>query len=279
MRQLIKHDFKESWLEMVIANACILGGLILLGAFFRIMFSIDISSESALPVIYSYVCILFPFIIFAGIVLAFISIVKNLYQKLVGNQAYIVYSLPVSTDALLLTKILVTTIWIFSIILSFLLGLLFLILILGDFRSQIEVLSNLADLLFSNFGAFIGYLVTIFVNIILLITQILLTLAILNTGTIRKAKVIIGLLIFEAIGYAMQIVKILPNTFSFGFGTNGEWTTFNSFGVSTILLSFLSVVNGTLYCFNIPVFLVNVGFIILFYFLTRYIINKKMELE
>ncbi len=276
MRLLIKHEFKDGWVDILIANISIFSSFVLGGGLIRLVLSINTIN----PLIMSILVTLFTAFIlgvFAGEIILIANVVKSMYTKFVGHEAYLTHMLPVSTDKLLLSKLIVNCIWIVGTILVTLLGVFILSLFVGGFKIFADF-AAFVQTLFQHFDVFISVVFTTFIQIVLTLVTILFTLSLLNIGKFGKKKVLIGVLIYFGVGYGMKIVNIIPSLFSFGLTWDGTWVFQRSYFGAIEILGSVSYYQ-LYFALNIPQLLFNIGYIILFYFLSRYLLNRKLELE
>ena len=104
--KLLKHEFKHSARYVTAIYACT--AAVLLVMLFALLVKITWLSVAASMILY-----------FAGIlvvVMTLVSVIKNFYDTLYTNQGYLSFTLPVKCSSLLVSKVIVSFIW---IILSF----------------------------------------------------------------------------------------------------------------------------------------------------------------
>jgi hypothetical protein len=182
-------------------------------------------------------------------------IAKNFNTKLFSSNGYLTLTTPVSIDALILSKIIVSMLWTLVIIL----GLVFssTIILSAVFNSD---WSGFGYLLFtalwtslSNYtGRFVLVLIQVFLIILCIIVTLLFVLVLTNTGRLRKYKALKGIFIFIGIFFVLASLMSL-------FGEAMLNTSFLAFQwISIVLMLVWSV--GT-------------------YFLSRFLIKTKLELE
>ena len=112
---------------------------------------------------------------------------------------------------------------------------------------------------------------------VVFILTLVLVLSVLNTGTIKKYKLLVGVvfyyLIMNVLSWAKTIIRIIP--YILVEGNNGfeivktDFSVNNPFGA--LIVNYVGLdFNGVLF---------NLIAIVGFYFLSRYIIKTKIELE
>lgn len=244
---LVKRGLKDSYKNVLIINAVLLGACILIG----ILVSI-ISSETFATPLGLFLTGMFALAIYCIILAAFIILLviifKTMYQRLFTKEGYLTFTLPVTIDQLIISKIIVNLIWIIGTVIVFSLGLSFVILVqpnnlLFD-TSNITILktdftSNLLEIL--------GYVV----NIVMYLVLLFMVLAIANQSS--KAKVIIAIILFIAIAFGISNIEDI------------------------LLLLFMYATENT-YIYTIISIIIETGFTIGFYFIGRNIVKNKLEL-
>ena len=100
--KLLKHEFKHSARYVTAIYACT--AAVLLVMLFALLVKITWLSVAASMILY-----------FAGIlvvVMTLVSVIKNFYDTLYTNQGYLSFTLPVKCSSLLVSKVIVSFIWI-----------------------------------------------------------------------------------------------------------------------------------------------------------------------
>ena len=109
LAKLIKHEWKETWR----IPALIFGAILLLTTAYMIYFSLcpPLTDRGALHVGNLFLFIAFCFAISAGDLLCILYFGIRFYKNLFTDEGYLMHTLPVSPDRLLLSKTAVATIW------------------------------------------------------------------------------------------------------------------------------------------------------------------------
>jgi len=250
MRKLLKHDIRDSYMEIVIF--C---GLLI---FASLLIMLAVRTASGFFIFISGFAYFAAAAILAVVLIRII--IQNFHVKMFTNIGYLTLTTPVSTDKLLLSKIIVSMLWQTVVVIAFILSILIMI--------------GSADLMGNFLRGFIRLFVdfpaqSIMVCLLILsfsltsIMTLLLVLAIINKGKSKRYKVLKGILIYyglnQAIGSFVAVLLV--------------WIIFPlSSGNNLSPLAFFYIITGTL----LVAFLgISVGF----YFLSRHIIIKKIELE
>lgn len=206
--------------------------------------------------------------IIAVLIQVMVNIIRNFYQSMFGKTSYLTHTLPVTSQQLLLSKIIAGVLWgIVSGIVIFFTILLLAALIsryipsfddIGYLLSKLE-LFNLETilLLFNGTMEYIQGILLIF-----------LAMTIVHTCYIRKYRVACGIGIYAVINYAVSFVLNLfqqvpgVSFLSFAITTN-EFSYTNSVSTGDILIAL--AVNLILCC--------------LYFFATKYFLDHKLEVE
>lgn len=237
--KLLKYDFLESFYSIVLINGVLL-------ALMAISNAIIMDSNST----FAWLLLLFvmPFGFLLSIVFLAITIIRLLYNRLFTSDGYLTFALPVSVDAILASKILVSS---FYVILS---GV-----VIGLWALILATTSTELSSLVKYFNAFLDSpsLVALLVisqitSVFAMSTLVLLILAILHIGAITRFKVICGIALFlffstiEGIVSAIIVVVIGDD---------------NSFATMWAYSGIFNVVKCAIY-----------------YAITRYLVANKLEI-
>ena len=192
--KLIKHEFKNSWLEITI----ICPAIIIVSLIFSL--SVSIQGESYLVAIMSILTLSLLYI--AAVSLVIINIVRSINKKLFSNEGYLTLTLPVSVDQLILTKVFVNFIWIVVTFITFFVSLLLIGSTLGA-----DAFSSVASYVYEH--PLIVLLAIIFTSIeaLVFIVSLILVLGLLNTGRIKKLKLLVGIILYYLIVNVLTWIK------------------------------------------------------------------------
>ncbi len=196
--KLLKHEFKQSARSVMLIYAS--AAAVILFVFFGMLTKITWIGIVGSIVLY--------IVALVGIVMTLVSVIKNFYDTLYSNQGYLSFTLPVKCSNLLLSKVLVSMVW---IILSFVLaGLCFLVIGMnaraaaeGSMEGIWDVLemTGLKEMLPS--GATLVKLLVLLVVLVLLtvltfIGFVYFAVTLANTRLLQKHPKLFGFLIFFA---------------------------------------------------------------------------------
>lgn len=209
---------------------------------------------------------------FVGLgVITLVMVVKRFDSNLLGDEGYLMFTLPVKASALMASKILTSMLWVITSSLVFFLSLSLITWQQIEFFEIKLMLANLNP---------DPYLVTVLILLILMsivqfLLQVYASLGIAQAYSVAKNRILGGTLIFILISIIINTVEsLLTASYALVFSED-TWINLvnklesNDFStmVSTLKLVFtLALVYLTLKN-------------ILFYFLTKYHLQKKLNLE
>lgn len=181
--KLLKYDFLESFYSIVLINGVLL-------ALMAISNAIIMDSNSTI----AWLLLLFvmPFGFLLSIAFLAITIIRLLYNRLFTSDGYLTFALPVSVDAILTSKILVSSIYV--ILSGVVIGLWALILATtsAELGSLLGYFNAFVDSPYAMALLCIAQITSVFAMSAL----VLLILAILHIGAITRFKVLCGIALF-----------------------------------------------------------------------------------
>ncbi|MBQ8293439.1 MAG: hypothetical protein IJX78_06560 [Bacilli bacterium] len=274
MKVLFKHELKNHYIEIGILSAAniILCTLIGLCSLF-----LDDSSWVS-NIIVSTLMIAFVGVMIALAVVLVVSVVKSFNTKLFTNEGYLTFVLPVSIDKMLIVKYLVNLLWVVIVSLSYIIGILIItLMVIGtEDAYTFEIFKGIGEAILNSPIHISLYILQALAVVLLCFSSLFLTLAILNCGKIKKAKFILGLLIYSALNNVINFVSTIASYFSFAVVETGS-------GLKVKFISLFDIFDGGDYyvsqVFNFNSFIVSVIAIVGLYLFARFIIKRKLELE
>ncbi|MEG0176578.1 MAG: hypothetical protein RR674_02475 [Anaerorhabdus sp.] len=249
MLKLMKFEMIHSYRSFVMVF-----GIFLLACFVVPFLPYDISAIGA------------SFLVFAvfGIAIAiFVTIIRNYNNSMFKKPGYLTLTLPVSTHELIIAKVLSAVLWLFMSSIVLLIGLMIIILTVlaveGYSIDFNEIFISLSEALkYFNFNNFLVVFASFVLEAILTILGFFALITIVQTKYTRNHKTALGFLIF--ILYTFVSVLIV-----------------DQFGLAEVANGFMYI-NG-----NLQIDWLSWGIsavqIIIFYFVTIFVIDKKIELE
>ncbi|MGN0144259.1 MAG: ABC transporter permease [Clostridium sp.] len=266
--KLMKYEFKATGRILIPLYAALLGFALIN----RILFSgsLDetisktfgtLGSIANFISVFAYGCTMA-----AVFVVTFFVIVQRFYKNILGDEGYLMNTLPVKPSLNIINKILVSLIW---TIVSCFIAFLSILILFATIKNITEIISNILPAfreIYNNYGGF-PYL-------------ILFELFIL--GLIEVTKSITMIYASMSIGHLFNKSKILWSFASF-IALNIIANIINSifmFICPTLHLSvFISPSQGAVAVLFLIVILVNLIYFSLYFFITNYILKNKLNLE
>jgi len=262
--KLFKHGFKESRQEMIIINIMLIA--------FSLGLALSIRLEmNTFIIVFGSVYFFFYFAYFALLIR---GLIRTLNNRLFTREGYLTLTLPVSIDKILISKFLINFFWLAIAGITMMISVMLMILILGGVNF-INMLSEFFTLLVDiNWAHFFIIVIIMFINMLInyiqIIAVILAVLALMNIGKIKKNKTIVGIGLLLIFLFVTGMLSIILNDATNGLGLyyhNGGFVfgaqpgnfTFPLFRVASLAITIFSTVGA--------------------YFLTRYLIQNKLELE
>lgn len=263
--KLLKYEFKESYLEILIINVAI----IVLSALNAIIFKIG-ESSTFIPLFMIALVLLY----IGAFIILIINIVRSFNKKLFSDEGYLTLTLPVSINQILLTKIFVNIIWIIITNLSYYISFAILATIIADNYDLfifLEIFININPL------AILLLLISTLFTIILYLNILIFVLACLNIGKIKKFKFLLGFLIFYGVNlitsWIINLLQIVP------FVVVLKANRLDIIKNADPYLGFFDQISNSLVLLNFNSILWHSVFIISLYIISRYLIKNKLELE
>lgn len=250
--KLCKHELKCSY-----RNFLFLYAVLLIAALFF--------NPNGNNMLTTFVMILYSVILMVIFVMCIVVIIRNYNNSMFSRNAYLTHTLPVTTTELLLTKILSAALWsVVSIFVVFLSSILMVLRMSGfDFSIIGTGFSNffnspyLMDMfMFLLYGLF---------SIINTVTLIYLVMNITHTTHIQRFRPAIAFILYILIDWIL--------TFVLGKFLNVFHISYNA----GILISGTSAISGINYMFIMLI--ISVLLTTLYFFASKYILDKKLEIE
>lgn len=266
--KLIKYEFKGTARLYLPFFAL----LILLTAVNRISLQFGLGHSQAMEIPAVISMMLYIIAVVAIFVIAMVATVQRFYKNFMTDEGYLMFTLPVSQDGLILSKLIVATIWnIFSILIA--MFSLFFLMIDGNIWSvMVEGMGELQSLAAANgINLFSICAVTLLAMLASLIVGILQIYASIVIGcTSSRHKLILGLGVYLGFNVVMQTASLLLLPFI----TN--WLTkITEPGGSPTPTQIAEFFQGTMLLGMVFALVFGVAF----YVITRLMLKKKLNLE
>jgi len=262
LKKLFKHEFKNTYLEITFINIAMIVVSLLCALLLR----------SRSSVFLSLALITLMFLFFGSFIVLIMNIIKSFNGKMFTSEGYLTFTLPVSVDNILITKIITNLIWYIVTILSIIISLFLIFLINNDIIGLFEILKHIDIMYFP--PAIILAFISIF-QLLFFLVFLLFTLAILNIGKVKRYKMLVGIAIYFGLSTAASWIKSLFTVVPLGLYF--EEGTYSIHRITTIW-------NLENFSFSFPLInfndlLWNIALIIGLYIGSRLMIKHRLELE
>ena len=288
MKQLLKYEFK--------ATKRLYFGLYLALALLSVVLGVTFRQEHALAHSTSFqnleviLMIVYVSVILAIAVLCFVNTIQRFYQNLLGREGYLMHTLPVNENQLILSKLLTSMVWVLC---SGLVGIVCITVMVSIGVLDAEVLGTenwdswmqLWGMLYGELGAKFWLVTfwTILINLARLASLILCVYAAcMIAHQFPKHVMVAGILAFIGLNIVeTQLDKLLgTNDVSMIMDVTYRVVDVNVTGVTygmtpmqTMTTAF-GAGSGYLFCF-----VVTSAFAAAYFFLTRWLMKNKLNLE
>lgn len=277
MRQFLKYELKNNWKSFLFTYLVIIGAFILLSIFILIEKSNIESSEFGI-ILFMNLMFLVGGAMIMGAILFSINLVKSFYNSIYSDEGYLTLSFPKTTHSLLLSKIIINFLWVIGLFISVIIGIIIVGIVgSGSVNSLFDSLYDIINYAENSLYLLPFHILSGLIAIALSFVLMLLSFTLINMGGIKKAKLVLGLLIYMGLIYALSVTKIFTGYLSFGLAISSESEIIFAFGRvgSDIFRSF----GADSYALNITDLIINIGLTLGLYFLTVNLFENKLEME
>lgn len=264
--KLIKHEFKATYTEFAILYILILAATIMLKIFTKI---------NADNVIIALCSLLFAFLyglaIVAGFIGSIVLILKRFYTNMTKDEAYLTFTLPVTSGQHILSKLIVSVVWLIATYAVLLVT--FLIPFVDNFSPIINEIKDFIDVV--NKG---GYWPIVFSLVLLLLVGLFVTIlqyyACIAVGQmVGKHRILGAVGAYIANGIILQVIITMLITVAARFFSALELEkVFDGMPEDKVLTSVS--VSGLL-AVSLFMFIL----CIVYFFITKVIFDRKLNLE
>lgn len=286
LKQLLKYEFK--------ATKRLYFGLYLALALLSVVLGVTFRQEHALAHSTSFqnleviLMIVYVSVILAIAVLCFVNTIQRFYQNLLGREGYLMHTLPVNENQLILSKLLTSMVWVLC---SGLVGVVCITVMVavGVFDPETfsmvdwESWKRLWQMLYEEMGPefWVAMAWTILINLARLASLILCVYAAcMIAHQFKKQTMVAGILAFIGLNIVEnQIDKLLgTNDVTLFVGVNYQLVDVSDVSGGTPVMHYLTTAFGQgagyLFCF---VFTAAIAAV--YFFLTRWLMKHKLNLE
>lgn len=261
--RLLKHQLKSSWKEFNFSYAILL--------VFSILYPLSIKFK--IDNLITLMTSLFSISIMVSFVLFIYFCIRLFYSSTYGKQGYLTFVLPVSTHSLLLSRILSIFIYVIGYVITFVLSIFIFLLIL-DAEVLIQILPILGELFeIINFNPLLTMILIIFaiISFFAWLVTCQFVFAAANCMPSIKNKIWIIILMLWGLSSVFSTAETI-------ISLNGLFIGVDIVDYSLVLRSIYVNQN---FIPVLPFFLIimEIAKLICFYFLTVYLINRKIEIR
>ncbi|MGN1032077.1 MAG: hypothetical protein ACI4PU_01325 [Intestinibacter sp.] len=214
----------------------------------------------------------------AAIVLTIVLIIQRFNQSLLGDEGYLMFTLPVSKESLVLSKFLTSLLFIvLTVIVSFISIALVSVMVSYRVDQILDIgylFKSIKDIFSQNIGGIAFYSLAYIVDYSTFILTIYLVIAMCHLGVFSKHKVLSALGSFIVLVMAQAAItdgigKLLDNVRLDAI--NNNVLNFDVNGIFNVLLSINT--------YDIVMLILNIIIALALFFGTTTLLNKKLNLE
>ena len=269
--KLLKHELKATtrfFIPLYITLICIT-------IFNKIFFEININESSFLEIFKVLFLTAYIFIICAVFVVAFIITILRFYKNLLGDEGYLMFTLPAKSHQHITSKLLISLFWNLLSLIMVILSICILLLgsgYIGLFWEKIKILLNEGYNILGN-SLIVFIVLTLLLILVGQISGTLMFYVSIAIGHISNKYRIIGSIVaYFVINFIIQFVSTAV-MFIYGFNTSNYQTLNNSY--DSVTNEIITIMNDA-FIFSL---VISTIFGIIFFLITNYILNKKLNLE
>lgn len=268
--KLLKHEWKATARLLLPLNL----GLILLTIIGRIILAIPILKNESFKFLTVMLTSIYVFTLIALVITTFIYLIVRFYKNLYGDEGYLMHTLPVSSYSLLNAKLLIAGFW---LILSTILCIISVIVLLSEntFSSDFT-LTEAEKIEFFNttgfsFHGFLGFVALICV--ISIPSSLLQIYTSISIGQLfEKHKILSAVGAYFVMNIIMQTISTI---FLLLFNFDSLQVLLSSGNDSSAIPNSGAIYHSTMTSSIVISFI----YIAIFYFVTAYIMRKKVNLD
>jgi hypothetical protein len=274
IKKMIKQSFKETYKKMFLMNGFLLASFILLGIMISIMNSSFIKSSLGMLIIISFFVLSIVMMICSSIFILH-TMYNSIYQKLFTNEGYLTFTLPVSVESLIISRVVCNIVWCIFNVIVILIGyfIVFFIVTVKDFHDVIQIFNGID---FSGFRLIdairlIYYSILAILFLATIILMIISGLAFSHSGTLKKGKSALAVFLYILVYNIYSTIIGILNTF-LGFGIAIDFNT------DKLIFAFGDSFKNY-YAINFTFIITAALSLIGFYYLAKFMLKRKIELS
>ena len=289
--KLLKYEFKATSRYFMFLYSAVLGLAIINKIFWLIP-----TDNVVMNVVRGFIMAAFVIATVATLIFSFVIIIYRFYKNLLSDEGYLSFTLPVTSTKHIISKMLISVLWIIVTGIVVIISLLIMAIDTGFYGALPELFGLFKGFLSSN-PEFKGFMVDVILLVLVaMFTGTLMLYASMSIGHLfSKHRVIASIVSFFGIYFVIQVINsiILGVSIAIGFGTD----TFNAMGsgtadalvdpgtispgiifTGTTGLSYNTFLNMMSTIFIVTICL-QIALGVLYFLVTRYILKKKLNLE
>lgn len=257
--KLMKYEWKSTWKLLVPMNALIIA----MSLFAYLTIRLDFFDNDSDVVILSGITIIMFYILsmFVVVIGTAIYLIYRFYTSVYGDQGYLLHTLPVDKHHIIISKVLVSVLW---LMLSIILIYMSVFLLFSSDEAVLEavwdtMVDYVESLELDAFASGLTIIMTILAFIFQMLAKVLKVTACISLGQLSSNhKVLTSFAFYYGIYFVQRIFSIMYYVIYFAIDDDlisayqGSWET--------------SLIAGIIYC-------------AVFYFITWYLMEKKLNLD
>jgi len=272
LRKLLKHEFRATGRVMLPLYLVVL--LTSVGANFSIRFGLDSSDNTFVTMLYVLVMMAFVIALVSVCIITLVLMVRRFYKNLLGDEGYVMFTLPASVHQHVWSKLIVSVVWFAATAAVVSLAILILAFDVSFVHGIVDVMAFLLkrlDFYYAFNGAAIvaEVLAVAFLSCAVTCLQFYAALAIGHSFSGRK--LLLSVVFYFLLQFAMQTILSL-----------------STFGPGAVFLDWLeeAIVDGSaggaVGSFHLAMFLSGLLTLLhgaVYYFLTTFTLKRRLNLE
>lgn len=271
--KLMKYEFKASSRLFLLLYAALLVLSIVNSILMHIRDGFE-HSNTIIEILSSLFMFGYVILIIAVVIATIIAIITRFYKNLLGDEGYLMFTLPVGTDSHILSKLITSVIWCMLSMLVVTASLFILTATFSPFEVVSAFYKEVSALGVSVPLWILAFIVTIIVYMVHLITTFYASMALgSNLTKNRLLGSFLGYLIMYAIG---QVIGLVSIGVIYAGGFFGHLIEFESTGMAEDQI--ISMMNSVGIGLFVYINALSLLMIAIYYFVTRYFIKNKLNL-
>ena len=260
--KLLKHEIKATSREYLL----LYGAFLIITIFNKIFLEVNTGRRNTMISIFQNIFMAaYVLMCMTIFIVTIILIIRRFYKNLLGDEGYLMFTLPVKTYELILSKLVISLLW---FVLSFVVFIFYIVILLSGhdfFREIFYFFDEYTQIFEESFGTIVLFIVMALVSGIFSILMYYLSMA--GGQLIGKYRIVGAIGIYFALSF---IIQILSTCIMLGIDVP------NNFFISTPSYQFfLQFFNKILVTYTVMELILSA----IFFVLTNYILSKRLNLE